>query len=66
MVVNDNSTISYNAETKIADFTVRFRRALITRAIKLDSQLTIGTPVIINYGFIMTNGDASADPLKDF
>ena len=57
MIDNGNSTVSeYDAETGKASFTVRFRRALITRAIKLDSQLIIGQPVIINYGYKLSNG----------
>tara|TARA_B110001450_G_C17164669_1_gene296687 strand:- start:82 stop:390 length:309 start_codon:yes stop_codon:yes gene_type:complete len=69
VVDNSNSTVSsYDVDTGKADFTVRFRRALITRAVKLDSQLVIGKPVIINYGYTLSNGLLAADnvELKDF
>ena len=64
MVDNKNSTVSYDEETKIAGFSVRFRRALITRAIKLDSQLEIGEKVIINYGYTLNN-EANAQTVTE-
>ena len=64
VVDNKNSTVSYDEETKIAGFSVRFRRALITRAIKLDSQLEIGEKVIINYGYTLNN-EANAQTVTE-
>ena len=61
-VVDDSNSTVVLKDNGFTDFTVRFRRKLITRGLIDDAQLKIDDQVKLEYAVSLTNGRS---PLKD-